>query len=266
MSKRNPQCYFDIETEKLICEDYQNGVGGAIVLAKKYGCPTAATIYSVLKANGVKRRSLSEARRLTTGYTLNEDSFTNINDPETCYWLGVMYTDGYISKRQYTNVFGISVQASDKEWLEKFKKYLNYNGEIHEYAATSGYKPSSRYVRLLIGNNTVVENLQKLGVIEHKTKIIDSLPKIGCMDDFIRGVIDGDGSLRKAAPDLRICGNKPFLEAIAGYLGYDYKIYQDKSLFDLCFNRATSRILEKRLYENAIVYLDRKYQIAKRSF
>lgn len=264
--KRNNQCYFDIETEKLICEDYKNKIGGATVLAKKYGCPSVHTIYSILKAYNIPRRDLSEARRVTLNYTINEDSFTNIEDAETCYWLGVMYTDGFISKKEYTNAFGISVQSVDKEWLEKFRKYLNYNGEIHEYSVSQGYKPGTKYVRLLIGNNTIVKNLESLGVVEHKTKKINSLPNVKYMDDFIRGVIDGDGSLRKDYPNVRICGNYEFLKEIGDYLGYPYKIYPDKSIFDLCYNVSNSREIEKRLYQNASIYLDRKYQIAKRSF
>lgn len=91
-------------------------------------------------------------------------------------------------------------------------------------------------MRLLIGNNKIVENLKKAGVVEHKTKIIDSLPPVKYMDDFIRGVIDGDGSLRKAYPNIRICGNKKFLSAIGNFLNLPYKIIPDKSIFDLTYN------------------------------
>ena len=266
--KRNSQCYFDIDTEKLICQDYIDGLGGATFLKNKYGANTVSTIYNILKAYNIPRRNLSEARRIACNYSVNENSFSDLDDRETCYWLGVMYTDGYISKAgPYTNTFGISVQASDAEWLEKLKKYLNYSGELHYYkVGRTGYKPGSPYVRLQVGNNNIVENLEKAGVIEHKTKKISSIPKIKYIDDFIRGVIDGDGSLRKTSPNLRICGNKLFLEEIGKYLGLPYKIYPDKSIYDLCYGVNESRILEKRLYENAPVYLERKYQIAKRSF
>lgn len=72
--------------------------------------------------------------------------------------------------------------------------------------------------------------------------------------------------MRKDYPNLRICGNYDFLKDIADYLKYPYKIYPDKSIYDLTYNAKESQILEKRLYENAVVYLDRKYNIAKRSF
>lgn len=266
--KRNCQCYFDIEIEKQICQDYINKEGGATYLKNKYNAPSVSTIYTILKAYNIPRRNLSEARRIASNYDIDETSFTNISDRETCYWLGVMYTDGYISKRQYTNFFGISVKESDKEWLEKFKKYLKYTGEIHHYkVGEAGYKPGTPYVRLHIGNNKIVENLEKLGVIEHKTKLINSMPQgIIYKDDFIRGVIDGDGSLRKEYPNLRICGNYDFIVDIGNYLQLPYKIYPDKSIYDLVYNAENSRILEKRLYKDATVYLQRKYEIAKRSF
>ena len=266
--KRNKQCFFDIEVEKQICEDYKNGEGGARYLAKKYGAKTEATIYGILKAYNIQRRNLSEARRIVLNYTLDEDCFTTCSTPESCYWLGVMYTDGYISKtNSYTNYFGISVQESDIEWLEKFKEFLHYNGGIHHYKVGDiGYKPGSPYVRLLIGNSKVVQDLERFGVVEHKTKKINNLPNIPYLDDFIRGVVDGDGSLRKAYPEIRICGNYNFLKEIGDYLGYPYKICPDKTIYDLVYNVKYSSILENRLYKNATVFLDRKYQIAQRSF
>lgn len=114
-----------------------------------------------------------------------------------------MYSDGYISKATYTNKFGISVAEKDREWLEKFRTFLGYNGNIGTYQVNeSGYKPGVKYVRLLIGNNKIVEDLIKLGVIEHKSKLLSSIPNIPYIDDFIRGYIDGDGSLRKDYPQF----------------------------------------------------------------
>lgn len=267
--KRNNQCYFDIETEKQICDDYLSKEGGATYLKNKYCAPSTSTIYQILKAYNIPRRTLSEARKISVGYEIDENSFTDPTDEETCYWLGVMYTDGFLSKtNKYTSYFGIGVQESDEEWLIKFKKYLKYTGKIHHYkVGKTGYKPDTPYVRLQIGNNKIVENLENFGVVANKTTIIKSIPKnIFKIDDFIRGVVDGDGSLRKDYPNLRICGNYEFLIDIANYLKLPYNIYKDKSIYDLSYNVNESRILEKRLYQNAICYLERKYNIAKRSF
>lgn len=54
--------------------------------------------------------------------------------------------------------------------------------------------------------------------------------------------------------------------AIANYFKLPFKIYQDKSIYGLHYNKDCSEYLEKRLYKNAHYYLQRKYEIAQRSF
>ena len=263
--KRNSNCKFTILEEQQIIQDYQLGMS-MYELAKKYDW-NATSICRMLKVYNIPARTLSQARRNYLSYTLNENSFENITTPQQAYWLGVMYSDGFISlTNNYTNYFGISVHEKDEEWLEKFKEFLNYNGEIKHYQTTSGYKENTPYVRLLIGNNKIVQDLQKLGVVEHKSKIINQLPDIPFLDDFIRGYIDGDGSLRKDYPCFQISGNKDFLLNIANYLKVQYNLREDKSIYCLHYNVNQSRYLEKRLYKNAHYYLKRKYDIASRSF
>ena len=263
--KRFSYCKFTIVQEKEIIDLYKQGYSMA-KLGKLWGCDPS-TIKNILKAYGESGRTLSEARRNTLGYTISEDIFENINTPEKAYWLGVMYSDGFITKTKYTNKFGISVAEKDKVWLEKFKQFLNYNGEIHSYKVSdSGYKPGTPYVRLLIGNNKIVADLEKWGVVEHKSKKLDKIPDIQFKEDFIRGYIDGDGSLRKDYPNIRICGTYDFLTDVAEFLKINYHIYQDKTIYSLAYNTKESTYLEKTLYQDAKYYLDRKYEIAKRSF
>lgn len=263
--RRFSYCKFTIGEEKQIIESYLNG-SSMTQVGREFHCdPT--TVKNILKAYDIQSRNLSEARRNYLNYTLNEDIFETIDNPDKAYWLGVMYSDGYISKVKYTNKFGLAVQMDDQEWLEKFKEFLNYNGDIRCYMTGKGsYKEFVPYVRLLIGNNKIVSDLEKLGVVEHKTKIINKLPDIPYLDDFIRGYIDGDGSLVKRTPRLIICGNKEFLEDIAKYFNLKYSIYQDKSIYNIQYNAKETTYLEKRLYKDAHYYLQRKYEIAQRSF
>lgn len=266
--KRKPSCKFTIEQEKIIISKYKEGESLAKV-GKEFSC-SPTTIKNILKEYGIPTRNLSEARRNYLNYTLKEDIFENIDTPDKAYWLGVMYSDGYICKtKQYTNSFGLTVSEKDLEWVEKFKEFLGYSGEIKIYDNLTGFlrgKQISKSARLLIGNNKIVADLEKLGVVEHKTKIISCLPDINFLDDFIRGYIDGDGSLLKRLPCFQICGNKLFLESIANYFKLPYHLTPDKSIYNLRYNKKESCYLEKRLYKNANYYLKRKYDIASRSF
>ena len=261
--KRFKCCRFTISQEKQIIEDYQSGLSMAKV-GKKWNCdPT--TVSNILKAYNISSRNLSQARRNYLNYTINEDAFSDINNPDSAYWLGVMYSDGFISTSKYTNKFGITIKDTDKDLLIKFKEFLKYSGNINYYEANTTYGICN-VERLLIGNNKIVDDLIKNGVVEHKTFKIKKLPNTTYMDDFIRGYIDGDGSLRKAYPNIRICGNKEFLQEIADYFMIPYRIIPDKTIYDLTYNTKESEYLEKRLYKNAKYYLDRKYEIASRSF
>lgn len=264
--KRFAYCKFTIKQEEEIIKQYKDEGKSMAALGREWHCDPS-TIKNILNAYGEKGRTLSEARRNYLKYTLNENIFETIDTPDKAYWLGVMYSDGYISLKKYTNSFGISVAEKDINWLEKFKNFLGYNGEIKKYTTGIGsYVEDIEYVRLIIGNNKIVEDLKKLGVVEHKTKIISKIPEIPYKDDFIRGYIDGDGSLAKRLPHLTISGNKEFLIDIANYFNLPYYLYKDKSIYSLQYNKNCSEYLEKRLYKNASYYLDRKYEIAQRSF
>ena len=262
--KRKSGCKFTIEQEKEIINKYNSGESLAKI-GKIFLC-SPTTVKNILKEYNIQTRNLSEARRNYLEYTIDENVFENIDSPDKAYWLGVMYSDGYICKKKYTNSFGLTVSEKDFEWVEKFKTFLHYNGEIKVYKGTSALSKGNKYARLLIGNNKIVSDLEKLGVVEHKTKIISCLPNIQFLDDFIRGYIDGDGSLLKRLPCFQISGNKDFLEDIAKYLKLPYHLTPDKSIYSLRYNTKESRYLEKRLYKDANYYLKRKYDIASRSF
>lgn len=263
--KRYSYCKFTIAEEKEIIKLYQEGNSLAKV-GKRFKCdPT--TVKNILKAYNIQTRNLSQARRNYLNYTINENCFANIDNPDSAYWLGVMYSDGFISKtNQYTNYFGITIHEKDSEWLERFKEFLQYNGEIKHYIATTTYSKNTPIAKLIIGNNKIVSDLEKLGVVEHKTFQLSHLPKINYLDDFIRGYIDGDGSLLKRCARITISGTKEFLQSIANYFNIPYSLYKDKSIYSLQYNAIESHYLEKRLYANANYYLKRKYDIASRSF
>ena len=265
MEKRYSYCKFTIGQEKEIIKLYQDGYS-MVKLGKMYVCDPS-TIKNILKAYNIPSRTLSEARRNTLGYSINEEAFKNIDDADSAYWLGVMYSDGFITKSgPYTNYFGLTVSEKDSEWLESFKAFLKYNGEVKHYISNTAFKENTPIAKLVIGNNKIVQNLENWGVIEHKTFKISCLPNIKFLDDFIRGYIDGDGSLLKRLPHITISGTGDFLESIANYFNLPYKIYSDKTIYSLQYNALQSRYLEKRLYKNAKYYLKRKYDIASRSF
>lgn len=54
-------------------------------------------------------------------YSINESYFEKVDSEDTAYFLGLMYSDGYI----VNNYFGISLLKKDKEILENQCNVLN---------------------------------------------------------------------------------------------------------------------------------------------
>ncbi len=68
------------------------------------------------------------AKKLKVSYlSYNKDFFENIDTEEKAYWLGFMYTDGYVTTN---NRWGVWLSTKDEEHIRKFLKAFNCNVNI----------------------------------------------------------------------------------------------------------------------------------------
>lgn len=110
--------------------------------------------------------------------------------PELAYAIGLITTDGNLSKDGYH----MTMRSSDFRLLKTFKKCLNLSNKIaHSGNERWGKKPS---YRVQFGNVQFYRWLLKIGLSPAKTYTISKL-KIpdGYFRDFLRGHLDGDGSI-----------------------------------------------------------------------
>lgn len=113
-----------------------------------------------------------------------------------------------------TNAFALSIQEEDGYILEKFKKYMEYEGGI------INIKPSGKNIKnqkcLSITDSKICQDLYKHGVIpakSHKT-YFPEIPE-HLWNHFIRGVFDGDGCIYKGKNNsFNIIGNIKLIEKI----------------------------------------------------
>lgn len=116
-------------------------------------------------------------------YSVNKKFFREWN-PKMAYILGFTCADGCVHQRtlswELSNKF-----PSDKEILERFSKELNSNYLVEERLKS---------YRLRINSIFLVKDLEKLGIVPNKTKIL-KFPKVpnNLLRHFIRGFLDGDG-------------------------------------------------------------------------
>jgi len=110
--------------------------------------------------------------------------------PELAYAIGLITTDGCLSN----NGRGIIIRSSDTQLLETFKKCLNLSNKIEE-TFNNGWAKRPSY-RIQFGNVQLYRWLLKIGLTPRKTYTIGKL-KIPdeYFRDFLRGHLDGDGSV-----------------------------------------------------------------------
>lgn len=269
-------CYKSFESEDKINEIlnlYREGNSIATVnkiTENMYGISRIATL--------IKKRGLSrDNHEKSLKYSFNENFFDCIDTEEKAYWLGFIYADGYIANAipgKIHDAFGMALSSVDEAHLEKFKNSLDSTHPIHYYTSAYG----TGFSRITFLNQHFVDNLISKGVLRNKSLILtfpsyDIVPK-DLIVHFIRGYFDGDGSIKKTGKkrtaakdpyDVSFLGTKEFLEAIQDELGMHTKL-KDTSKHNVNnheivfggYHKALSVL--NLLYENASIYLDRKYE------
>jgi len=119
-------------------------------------------------------------------YLFDEDAF-EVLTLIVRYWLGFLYADGCIC--------GYDIQLKlaiiDREHVEAFAYFLNYDGPILEERKKNGNKQ----VTIKICSWKLASRLMELGVVPNKTFKVFAHPLLTMCVHFWRGVFDGDGSI-----------------------------------------------------------------------
>lgn len=247
------------------------------VISDKYGI-NKKTLTKYLKDRNIPTNN-------TTAKYVNEDIFNIIDTEEKAYWLGFMYADGYIESK--SNGIGLDLSIKDLTHLQKFQKFLEYEGNISIVKA-SNYRHISNVnkqgeqiymAKLLIRNSKLWEDLNKWGCVPNKSLILKFPdPEIFNNDEslilaFIRGYFDGDGSLgyyrhSQSNPNkeesLQFVGTKHFLQGVQKYLGQGFLMQKPNCnllTYRLSYSTKKANIAAQLLYDNASIYLERKYKI-----
>ena len=242
-------------------------------IAKLYNVSRAA-IYKKLKKYSLKQRSKSEARLEAQKqgklpqkfFDINEDFFAKWS-PEMAYVLGLIITDGCISKTGT-----VSLSMNDNELLEKVKKVMG-----SEHNITSSKHQVGLYC-FNFAREKLIRDLNKFGVFPRKSLTV-SFPDVpqAFLTDFIRGVFDGDGSVyfEPRSPKYRlrskfVSSARQFIEGLhiaLESLGMPKrKIYQQKTKnawsYSFVFCHRDNKKLFEILYKNTKndLFLDRKYK------
>ncbi len=193
--------------------------------------------------------------------------------PSFAYAIGLIATDGNLSK----DGRHMNFTSKDLVLVESFKKCLDLNNKIGRKAR--GYEQEKKYFQIQFGDKNFYEFLLSLGLTPTKSKTLGSLNiPDQYFADFLRGCIDGDGSIgTHSHPEsrhlqLRVrlsSASRNFLEWMKVEIMRQVNINGGwidvyRSMYVLAYGKSDSiKLLNFMYYPKAELYLHRKYIKAK---
>jgi hypothetical protein len=187
LSKKNNEIFTDEEDDLL--RKYYPSNGGKYIIEN---------ILPNRKLFEIHNRAFS----LNIAYlTYNENYFEKINSHEKAYWLGFIYTDGYVTEK--TSRFGIELSIKDINHLQNFLNCLDSNQKIRTRIRENKFESKNvEYLEscsFLINNKKLHNDLINCGVVPNKTKNLkfpsEEILQKEFLFSFVRGLIDGDGTI-----------------------------------------------------------------------
>jgi hypothetical protein len=188
------------------------------------------------------------------------------------YILGFILSDGCIVKpkrKNHSDSLKFGVHFKDVDILEKIKRSLKSGHKISR---------SSDAFHLSIASQVIVNDLKNLGVTYRKSlsEHVPKVPKVFTRD-FIRGFVDGDGSIKidkSDYPNLAIYGGEKIIKFIRDHFLKSFDIYskilkltsnkQGKYLYQISYRCNSAQTLLNYLYKDSKLSLDRKYNMVKK--
>lgn len=247
-----PFQWMDEQVEDML-RSYESGESVRSI-ARRYGT-SHQVIGPVLKEYSVLLRPHHEAtRRHRCDYAY----FRTIDTQEKAYWLGFLTADGCITTG---NRVAVHLASVDCDHLFKLKKALHASQMVSE---------NKRSCSLVICSPEMAADLAMHGILPKKTFYTRPAQVAPVLSrHYWRGVFDGDGSLSRDGDELTLVGDYDVVLGFQAFVtshcaGVRAKIQRRENIFALAIRRQATRLILAVLYEGATVFLDRKYEHAKR--
>lgn len=245
--------------EKDIINKYNQGVSSEQI-AKDLNL-SASTVCRILKRNGI---DIKGATHFNRKYELKENFFNSIDTDEKAYFLGFLYSNGYLQSNRQSIRFYIHKQ--DMEILLKFQSLIFEDNYEFKYIE------EGNYISLYIYSSVMYNDLIKHGCTLNKDFNI-TLPMLqdNLMLPFLRGLYDGSGTIQHKLNSnnllILITGNLSFLQSIQQYIAKHNIIgclcYTEQDGVTTSFvinNKEDVKKMLDLLYKDSILYLPQNYK------
>lgn len=224
-----------------------------------------------LKDLGI-RRTKSESLNMTSGVEYNTEAFSDFTKEESSYFYGFLLADGCLNKNGKTIQF--TVKDTDSELLYKLANYV-CKGREPLFNEVLDKRTGKVYKRCVFNfsNPVIVDRLINQNLESNKSGK-EKLPNFDWINNrhFWRGLVDGDGHVSKRVNTLGLVGSREVCEGFISFIEHNLGLKTKRKLFEVkgktcnyCNVTLTgedSINVMKYLYEDAEIYLTRKYNAA----
>lgn len=243
----------------------QQGVGHRKI-RKKLGLQCSNTVVLRILNENCDTVSKNNAHRK---YSHDRCFFKKIDTEEKAYWLGFLYADGNVHK----TTVSVRQSARDIEHLKSFNRCPKNETPIKTETQNSWGQTTESAVATIYSRE-MCNDLIALGCVERKSDKLtfpseDQVPQ-HLVRHFVRGYVDGDGSISKIQDgkfyQVGILGTENMVEGIKSFLGVGHLTTSQESRSDNVYYinfGGNLQVLEKLeiLYGGATVYLPWKYRM-----
>ncbi|MDA2936337.1 LAGLIDADG family homing endonuclease [Patescibacteria group bacterium AH-259-L05] len=204
--------------------------------------------------------------------------YINLKIPEHSYFFGFVQMDGNLNKpfrKRDKGRLRVEIGEEDLHILETFQElFPNVYSSITSRVRDTNFKINHRSYTFNVYGTNFREEINKLGLpYGKKSEIISSPRGRFCERDYIRGLIDGDGSLGLTGQgfpfiSLTVKSEKLkeyFLDVVERITGEKKKLKRNKrdNIYNIMINRERAQKLISYLYYPSCLALNRKLKKTK---
>ena len=190
-------------------------------IAKKLN-RTRRSVIGHCRWRGLSNSILSEKTQFKKKYRVEDNFFSDYN-LLSCYYAGLIASDGCVNKKN--NTISIAQSENRLSCLKKFKKDVGYNGVIYGPTKTIG---QDAYTLVISSSQWKKDLKDNFNITSNKSLTLSppNLKDEKMIISFITGLIDGDGSVgvygrknkKDVTPTITFCGTKDIAEWVKNIL------------------------------------------------
>ncbi|MEU6380121.1 hypothetical protein [Streptomyces sp. NPDC046909] len=200
--------------------------------------------------------------------------FMDLTVPEYAYMFGFLQADGHLSQQsRQRGRLAVEINARDIDLLRQFQKLTPYNSSISERTRSTNFAETAHSAVWSLHSLEARTKINELGLpYGRKSKIVTPPNVEFSRRDYLRGIIDADGSVGYTSKGLPFISLTTASTAIGAYLcfyagkvtGMERSLKRNRrdGIYNILYWTEAAQALSTHLYYPGCLALERKQAAA----